>query len=222
MARPRGADAPSVVALTFDDGPDPAWTPRVLDALGAVGAAATFFVVAEQIETGDGPALLRETIARGHEVQMHCGSHVSHRVLSRAQLECDAARIEEALAANGVPAPCLWRPPYGHVNERCSCGVAAQRSRRLVLWTHNTHDYTGVPAASMLRQAKQAPLYPDSVILLHDSRRYTRRSGDAAQTVALITPLVAYVREQGWEVGALHPPRAHRGQRAGEEPLLPC
>jgi peptidoglycan-N-acetylglucosamine deacetylase len=62
------------VALTFDDGPDPCGTPAVLDALEAIGARATFFVVAPRALRH--PALIRRTLAAGHDVQLHCWEHV--------------------------------------------------------------------------------------------------------------------------------------------------
>lgn len=210
-----------MIALTFDDGPDPDWTPKVLDALKAVDARATFFVVAEQLEQDAGPNLLRRILDEKHAVQVHCGSHSSHQDLDLCELEEDAQRILAVLAANGVPTPCLWRPPYGHVNDELSCHVASERNLQMLLWTHNTHDYSGIPAEDMFRAAVQAPLYQDSVILMHDSRRYAQNK-DGAHTVALIEPLVDFIRNQGWALDALTTPVGPRPQRQDEDLLLPC
>ena len=226
-----------MVALTFDDGPDPAWTPLVLDALDAAGASATFFVVAEQIEAPGGAEVLAETLRRGHVVQMHCTRHVRHEQLDRDSLACDVQALEEALTAHGVSNPALWRPPYGSVHPSHSCPVADERGRQLIRWTHDTLDYRGLSAASMLEFARGgggpdpsvlggAALRADSIVLMHDSRRYSSTpEGGAQGTVALIEPLVEYARERGWELGTLGDhvdPAAHGSDATAAAFLLPC
>ncbi len=208
------------VALTFDDGPDPVWTPRVLDTLDAVAAPATFFVVAEQIESPDGVELLAETLRRGHAVQMHCARHLRHESLELAELRADAEAIEAVLAAHGAPGPVFWRPPYGSVHPLHSCRVAAERGRRLVRWSYDTVDYRGRSAAEMLEQVRRAPMPADAVVLMHDSRRYSSTpEGGAAGTAELIGPLVEHVRSRGWELETLD---GSFERRAADRYLLPC
>lgn len=209
-----------MVALTFDDGPDAVWTPAVLDALDAAGAPATFFVVAEQLEASDGPPLLLETLSRGHAIHMHCTRHLRHESLDLAQLRAEADGIEAALAASGVPEPALWRPPYGSVHPSHSCRVAAERGRQLIRWTYDTADYRGLSAASMLQSAREAPLQEDSIVLLHDSRRYSSTpEGGARGTVELIAPLAELVHAMGWDLTSLSSPVVP----VEDQPfLLPC
>ena len=208
-----------MVALTFDDGPDAAWTPLVLDALDAAGVHATFFVVAEQIEQPGGEALLVETLTRGHEVQMHCARHVRHEELALEELLADARQVASALSARGAPAPTLWRPPYGSVSPGCSCVAAAEHGVQLVRWSWDTVDYRGLPAAEMLQRARGG-LRADSVVLMHDSRRYSSTpEGGARGTVELIAGLVELAGERGWAVGPLSGPLA---DAHGDAFLLPC
>ena len=211
-----------MVALTFDDGPDPEWTPPVLDALARAGAQATFFVVAEQMRAPGGAELVAETLRRGHAVQMHCARHLRHESLALAGIRADAARSEAALAAAGVPAPALWRPPYGSVSPARSCLVAAERGLQLVRWTLDPRDYRGTPPDEMLELVGGGPLREDSVVLLHDSRRYSSTpGGGAANTVALIGPLVGRIRAAGWEPVALRSP-LRRPAPPQDGFLLPC
>jgi peptidoglycan/xylan/chitin deacetylase (PgdA/CDA1 family) len=213
-----------VVALTFDDGPDAAWTPQVLDALDAAEAKATFFVVGEQIEATAGAELLAEAVRRGHTIQMHCASHLPHESLQLEELRADRERIETVLAAYGVPAPSLWRPPYGSIHELHSCRVAAERGRQLIRWTYDPRDYRGLPAAAMLQHAREAPLREDSIVLLHDSRRYSSTpEGGAVGTVELIGPLVEHVRGMGWELTTLREQITAPSRPTSDEAfLLPC
>ena len=211
-----------MVALTFDDGPDPRATPAVLQALRVAGAKATFFVVAEQIEGPDGPALLRAIRDGGHVIQAHCARHISHRERSAEEIAGDARAVLAALARHGVPAPRLWRPPYGHVNERHSCSVAANVGLQLVCWTHDTADYAGGSAADMLKAAKKFTIHNGSVILMHDSARYAHRREHCQATVDLIPRLVDHLRSDGHSLGQLVAPIAPRPILATEEVLLPC
>jgi peptidoglycan/xylan/chitin deacetylase (PgdA/CDA1 family) len=226
-----------VLALTFDDGPDPAWTPHVLDALDAAGALATFFVVAEQIEAPGGSEVLAETLRRGHRVQMHCMRHVRHEQLDLGSLRAEAEGLEDTLAAHGAPDPVLWRPPYGSVHPEHSCRVARERGRQLIRWSYDTVDYRGLSAARMLEFARDgggpdpsvpggAALRADSIVLMHDSRRYSSTpEGGAQGTVELVAPLVEYARERGWELGTLDErvePAAHGADSPAAAFLLPC
>jgi peptidoglycan/xylan/chitin deacetylase (PgdA/CDA1 family) len=213
-----------VVALTFDDGPDPTWTPPLLEALDDAGVSATFFVVAEQIEAPGGSEVLLETRRRGHSIQMHCGSHQRHDSLELEQLAADAQRIEDVLAAHGVPEPRLWRPPYGSLHAQHSCRVAAQRRRQLIRWTYDSVDYRGLAATAMLERALAAPLRTDSIVLMHDSRRYSSTpEGGARATVELIAPLAEHVRVSGWRFTTLREPLAVApGGADACRFLLPC
>jgi peptidoglycan/xylan/chitin deacetylase (PgdA/CDA1 family) len=213
-----------MVWLTFDDGPDTRWTLPVLDALDAADAKATFFVVAEQIATDGGAEVLAETLRRGHSVQMHCARHLRHEALDADELRADAQEIESVLAEHRAPEPTLWRPPYGSVHPVHTCQIAAERGRLVIRWSHDTVDYRGLDAATMLAAARggstgPAGLAADSVVLMHDSRRYSSTpGGGAAGTVALVEPLVALVRSRGWDVGV----RAAPPTEGWGGFLLPC
>ena len=109
---PRGARG---VVLTFDDGPDPETTPKVLDALDAHGAKATFFVIGKKAEAH--PELVREIVRRGHTVGMHSYAH--HRLFSLKSPSYVRADLTRALAVLGGilgERPTLFRPPIGHTN----------------------------------------------------------------------------------------------------------
>jgi peptidoglycan-N-acetylglucosamine deacetylase len=109
---PAAAQVPArpLCALTFDDGPDPVWTPRVLARLRHEQARATFFVMAYRA-IGH-PRVIRRMLQDGHDVELHCARHVRHTELSVGDLGRDTDLALRALRRLGV-APRLWRPPWG-------------------------------------------------------------------------------------------------------------
>jgi peptidoglycan/xylan/chitin deacetylase (PgdA/CDA1 family) len=130
------------LALTFDDGPDPRGTPAVLDALAAAGARATFFVLGERVV--EHPALLRDTVAAGHDVELHGFAHLCHPDRGRATIAADLERALGALADAGVR-PARWRVPWGVVAP-FSAELAAAHGLALTGWTLDTRDWAGATA----------------------------------------------------------------------------
>ncbi len=178
------------VTPTFDDGPDPVWTPRVLEALEACGLRATFFVMGQA--AGRWPHVVRATVEAGHDVQLHCFEHRRHTELTRAELESDTDRALAALAALGVR-PTRWRAPWG-VLAPFTAEVAAARGLELVHWTDDTEDWAGEPAPALLARVRLAP---GAVVLMHDGLGPGALRPGCAETVALIPLLATAARERG-------------------------
>jgi peptidoglycan-N-acetylglucosamine deacetylase len=187
-----------VATLTFDDGPDPRWTPRVLDALAVAGAHATFFVMAGRAERH--PKLVERIAGEGHELELHCLEHVRHTRLSRAELEHDTDSALERLAALGIR-PRRWRPPWGAL-ATWTADVATERGLELTGWTVDPEDWSGRSATAMLRHVA-ASGDEEPVVLLHDGVGPGARRDGCEETVALVAPLVERLRAGGADVGPL-------------------
>jgi peptidoglycan-N-acetylglucosamine deacetylase len=186
------------VALTFDDGPDPTWTPAVLDALQAAGAAATFFALGRSAVAH--PDLVRRIAAEGHAVGVHGHDHARHTELEAAQGAADLDRALHALDDIGLRIA-VWRTPWG-VEADWTRELAASRGLRLVHWTADTHDWRGDDAAAMLA-AIERDVMPGAVVLAHDGLGPGARRDGCSETVALIAPLVALCRARGLATEAL-------------------
>jgi peptidoglycan/xylan/chitin deacetylase (PgdA/CDA1 family) len=156
--------APGELALTFDDGPDPIWTRRVLEALRGRAAVATFFVIAERATAEQ--QLIETMIEDGHEVALHCHEHVRHSELSSAEIRADTELGLETLASLEIE-PCAWRTPWGVVTDDTRA-VAAELSLQLWGWSHDTHDWRGDDARAILEGVGDR-IGDGPVVLMHDA-----------------------------------------------------
>jgi peptidoglycan/xylan/chitin deacetylase (PgdA/CDA1 family) len=197
---PRGVGCvEGVCTFTFDDRPDPSWTPRVLAELDRCGAPATFFVVGERLADDPGPA--RATLEAGHGVELHCHRHVRHTELSEAELEADTIAGLAELERAELGRPRHWRTPWG-VRTAATERVAARHGLRLVDWTIDTHDWRGDGSAAMLETAG-ALLGDGAIVLMHDALGPGALRAGVEETVGLIEPLAALARGQGLRLAAL-------------------
>ena len=192
------------VALTFDDGPDPRFTPHVLDVLAEAGATATFFVVGRNAT--EHPDLVRRVVGEGHEVANHTQDHVWLDCLDDAGVRGQIATATASLRAAGAPAPYLFRPPRGWTSRTVDRASAALGLRTvfwsdcLEAWLHH-----GVQAAA--RQVADGAR-PGSVLLLHDGgcvHGPNAQQLDRGPTVEALPRLLAQLRRRGLAVASLRP-----------------
>ena len=176
-------------ALTFDDGPDPTWTARVLTCLADEGARATFFVMAGRAAAH--PSLVDRMCAEGHEVALHCVRHVRHTEIDEAALRRDTEAGLRLLERLGVEAR-HWRAPWG-VTTAASRAVAADLGLELVGWDVDTHDWRGDGAAAMHARVA-GEIRADSVVLMHDGLGPGATRSDCRETLRLVPALLATLR----------------------------
>jgi peptidoglycan-N-acetylglucosamine deacetylase len=191
---PPGAGA----ALTFDDGPDPEFTPPLLDALERADARATFFVVGERVE-GQG-ALLREIEARGHEVALHGMTHRRHDRLGEEEARAELSEGLAAIEGAGVARPRLYRPPFGGTSPLLA-RLCEELDMQLAYWSAWGQDWDPIPAARIAGLVVR-DLEPGAVVLLHDSALYAERE-DARATVEAVPLIAGAARQRGVELTSL-------------------
>ncbi len=170
-----GARRSGEVALTFDDGPDPRLTPRVLDLLDRHGARASFFCIGEKVERWGG--LAGEIARRGHRVENHTFAHLKRfSVLPPAAMAREIDRAQEVIVRAVGRAPRLFRPPAGLRNPWLEPLLAA-RGLELVTWTRRGYDTVsrcpGRVAGRLL-----AGLGAGDILLLHDGAGAVSPAGE--------------------------------------------
>jgi len=173
---------PRGVALTFDDGPHPAGTPAVLEALAAGGATATFFLVGEQVARY--PALAREIAAAGHAIALHGDRHRNLLRLAPWQAAADLDRGHARIADAVGVAPTSYRPPYG-VLSAAALAHARRRGWRTLLWSAWGRDWERRATADSIAELVTRGLRAGSVLLLHDADHYSAAESWRATAAAL-------------------------------------
>ena len=186
------------LALTFDDGPDPIWTPRLLDLLEAVGAQATFFPIASRAAAH--PEVMGRVQAAGHAIGLHCDKHVRHSDGDLAALRADTRSALDQLATVGAH-PVYWRTPWGDLAP-WSTRVAREHDLRLVGWTIDTHDWRGDSAEEMLDATREC-IAAGSIVLAHDGIGPGARRDDASETLRYVEMVAADARARGLRMEAL-------------------
>jgi peptidoglycan/xylan/chitin deacetylase (PgdA/CDA1 family) len=184
--------------LTFDDGPDPQWTPQILQPLARDSVVATFFMVGERVAAE--PALAKRVLAAGHEIQLHCHRHIRHTELSERELQRDTETALATLESVGV-SPSLWRAPWGACTE-ASRRIAERLGLELVRWSIDTHDWRGDPPRAMLYRTRHR-LAEGGAVLMHDAVGPGARRVGCENTVALVPELVRAARAGGLSITSM-------------------
>lgn len=188
-----------VYAITYDDGPDPASTPAVLDTLARHGAVATFFVLAGPAKRH--PEIVRRMLAEGHEVALHGLDHRSLLTLIPAEAERRIRRAREIVTEVAGRELTLYRPPYGDYTL-----AHARRIRRmgldLTLWSGDAQDWVDDTVVAVADRAV-ARVFPGAVLLLHDTRADPETLGagerlPAFDRAAVLERLLSATRAAGY------------------------
>jgi len=150
------------VALTFDDGPSPEQTPRLLDMLAKAGASATFFVIGRHAARY--PGLVKRIVGEGHRVGSHSWSHPQTTTLQSADEEL--LHTHEVLKQIIGTDPTLFRPPYG-IETGPLADAAAAKGYRTVLWSLDTKDWRDHDPAKLSEMVGERSRRGD-IVLMHD------------------------------------------------------
>ena len=198
---------PHKVALSFDDGPDPVWTPKILDVLGKYHVHATFMVIGEEAE--DNIGLLKRYVADGDEIGNHTFTHPDISDIPPFQLQEELNWTERLFGAELGIQPLYFRPPYSidqepDTNDEAAPAYRIQQMGYTIIGDKiDTDDWNEHPRKSpreitdsvlqQLNDMKTHPWMQGSIILLHDG------GGDRSATVAALPLLITTLRARGYQ-----------------------
>jgi peptidoglycan/xylan/chitin deacetylase (PgdA/CDA1 family) len=186
------------VCLTFDDGPDPASTPLILDILDSAGAKATFFILGRNADRY--PDLLRRIAKSGHEIGEHGHGHRHAWRTDPLLYLLDLLRGRRALAAHlDRHSIRSYRPAFGELNLITLCYLLVGR-RHLVMWNVNPRDFDAPSASEVARQVAMS-LEAGSVVLLHDAR--ADATTDAKLTVEALRLIMQDTTRRGLRLATI-------------------
>jgi len=153
------------IALTFDDGPSPVLTPKLLDLLAARHLKATFFVVGQN--AADHPDILKRAVREGHEIANHSWSHPNLGKMSDEAVRRELQKTDDAIAAAIGKRPTLMRPPYGSITANQKKWIHQEFGYRIIIWDVDPLDWKrpgpSVVTARILKETKAG-----SIVLAHD------------------------------------------------------
>lgn len=178
------------IALTFDDGPHPVFTARLLDALAELAVPATFFVVGRDVDAN--PALVARMARDGHELGNHTYRHRYLPLARSRSVERELRATDQAIARAAGVVPRLARPPWGGRSPR-NVQVFRRLDKRVVLWDVNSFDWKGKPADEVALRVLDR-VRGGSIVLMHEARD----GGDV--TIAAVRLLVPALRARGYEL----------------------
>lgn len=201
VVRRTGAANPKLLALTFDDGPDPKWTPKVLSTLEAAHVPATFFVIGENALVR--PDLLRRMVADGDEIGNHTYTHPNLAGSSEAETRLEINATQRLVQAYTGRSMTLFRAPYFGDAEPTTAdelqpALRAQQAGYTIVGLHvDPNDWQNPGTDEIVRQVvnqihNATEQSSSNVILLHDG------GGDRSQTVAALPRIVAVLRAEGY------------------------
>lgn len=178
-----------VLALTYDDGPNPPYTDNLLDVLRECNAKATFFAVGENIEKHINTTW--RMIAEGHELGNHSYSHKKMVGTNLNTIRAEIEKTDDILSNLGVRSDIHFRPPFGVKRIRLPWELSRRR-KTTVLWNVDPKDYQSLSseeiASFVVRNVK-----PGSIVLFHDG------GGDRSQTVAATKMVIKQLQQEGYQ-----------------------
>jgi len=187
------------IALTFDDGPDPVYTPQVLDVLERHGVKATFFVIGQHVDAH--PKLIQRIAAAGHAVGSHGFSHTILRGVWPSVIATELGLTDAAIARAAGVRTRLFRHPGGMQGAFLPF-MALAGGRRVVVWSVDPRDYTAPGAEEIARRVLEA-VHPGAIVLLHDGSPDGDQSRE--QTVAALPAILEGLRGRGYRFVHLGP-----------------
>jgi len=181
------------VYITFDDGPHPEYTPKILDILKKHDAKATFFLVGEWAKKY--PEIVGRIHEEGHELGNHTYSHSDGMVVDELRIEKEIAGTDRLIRGASNSIPRYFRPPFGFFNFRF-IRLAEKLGYKTVLWTFDVGDWGKISSDAMTKKVLDRAR-GGSIILLHDG------GGNREELVEALPGMIVGLRAKGYKISPL-------------------
>lgn len=181
-----------MIALTFDDGPSPTFTPHILDILKEQNAHGTFFTIAKEVEKY--PAIIQRMVYEGNEIANHTYGHEYMNKFSKEDIRQELKLAEEVIQKVSGIRPKLFRPPGGYYNKDI-VEVSKEQGYKVIIWSweQQSGDWANPGTETIIsRVLKNAA--SGNIVVFHD------RGGDRYQTVQALTPIIEGLKQKGFKL----------------------
>lgn len=192
----RGNPNRQEIALTFDDAPDPRFTPQILDVLKAKGVSATFFIMGENAERH--PELVKRMVREGHAVGNHTYTHPDLTKISDAVFHKQVLETQELLESLIGYRPFLFRPPYGTIYER-HLRWLGENQLVTVNWNADSKDWRSLSKQQVYANIMKG-IKPGAIVLQHAGGG---KGEDLSGTIAALPLVIDELRKQGYSIVTL-------------------
>jgi peptidoglycan-N-acetylglucosamine deacetylase len=189
----QGPQSEKLVALTFDDGPNPPYTLQVLDILDKYDVEATFFLIGKNVEAH--PEVAREIVERGHQIGNHSFTHPDLLKLSGAQIAQEIDTTTKIIETETGVRPKIFRPPHGF-RDPIVLAKAKERNLTVVEWSVMARDWKN-PGAEVIADRIVKKIHNGAIILLHDGDGIVK-GGDRSQSVAATEIVIQRLQRDGY------------------------
>lgn len=181
------------VALTFDDAPDPIYTPKILDILKNKGVKATFFLVGKRVQAH--PEIVKRMVQEGHIIGNHSYSHAKLTNLNNGAFHKQIMKTDQLIKKITGYSPAIVRPPYGAVTLPQIKWLVSQH-KKIVNWNVDSLDWKGLKA-DQVETNVITHVHPGSIILQHSG---TGNGGDLSGTVNALPKIIDELRNEGYKI----------------------
>ncbi len=184
------------VAITFDDGPSPLWTPLILDELKKYGAKATFFMIGHHVQKY--PEIAKRVADEGHQIGNHGYAHSVILYYTLAEIEEEIKYTEHVIRHVTGQTTHIYRPPKSWMTSSIKKKIL-NMGYGIVLWSLNSKDWVGFPHVRVVDHLIKH-LKSGDIILFHDSGNvFSREGGDRKQTLLSVSLLLERLTREGYE-----------------------
>jgi peptidoglycan-N-acetylglucosamine deacetylase len=179
------------VAITFDDGPNPVYTPQVLEIFSEAQGKATFFMIGEQMRSN--PEVVKQVVAAGHEIGNHTFTHPKLSQLNTAECLAEIEQTEKLIEELVGSKPVVFRPPYLDYNQDTVALLQTKRYPMIGALNLEAQDWEQ-PGVDHIVQKSREAVKEGSILIFHDGY------GDRSQTIEAIRILVSDLTSQGYQL----------------------